>query len=73
VFGLDREEAESVLNEAGFEVKVEEVATSRFDAGKVFGQYPPANEMAQEGDQVTIFVAVEPQGPKGKRKGNNEG
>jgi serine/threonine-protein kinase len=70
VFGLDREEAEDVLKQDGFRVKVEEVATSRFDKGQVFGQYPPANEAAQEGDEVTIFVAVEPRGRKGK--GNND-
>jgi serine/threonine-protein kinase len=71
VIGLERQEAEDVLERDGFTVKVTEVETGRFDPGKVFGQYPPPGEMAQEGDEVTIVVAVEPQG-RGKKKGNRD-
>jgi eukaryotic-like serine/threonine-protein kinase len=65
VVGKDREDAEDALNEAGFEVKVEETQSST-DAGEVVGQYPPSGDMAPRGSEVTIFVATEP--PK-RRKG----
>ena len=71
VVGLDEEAATDVLERAGFDVKVSEVETRRADPGHVFGQYPLAGDMAQEGDEVTIVVAVEPK--RGKGDGDGDG
>jgi len=70
VVGMDKAEAEDVLNQAGFGVKVNEAATSSFDAGQVIGQYPPSGEMAPQGSDVTIVVATQPTRGRGKGKGN---
>jgi serine/threonine-protein kinase len=71
VIGLDREEAEAVLTRAGFEVKVSEIPNGEVDPGKVFGQYPLPDDMAAQGSEVTIAVAMEQR--KGKKRGNSDG
>jgi serine/threonine protein kinase len=72
VVGMDQGEAEDVLKEAGFVVKVTEAETSGFDAGQVIGQYPSSSDMAPEGAEVTIVVATEPK-RHGRGKGNSDG
>ena len=70
VGGKNREEAENVLTAAGFTVKVSEVSTSDFAAGVVMGQYPRPNDMAPQGSEIAIFVAVAPPQGRGKHNGN---
>jgi tRNA A-37 threonylcarbamoyl transferase component Bud32 len=70
VVGKDREEAEDVLKQAGFTVKVSEAATDSVDVGEVIGQDPSADDMAPAGSEVTIVVATAPK-RRGKGKGGN--
>ena len=72
VVGMDKDDAERVLKDAGFTVKVTEEETSRFDAGTVFGQDPSPPDTAQPGSEVVIVVAKEPQRGKGRDRGGGD-
>ncbi|MBC7247286.1 MAG: Stk1 family PASTA domain-containing Ser/Thr kinase [Actinobacteria bacterium] len=60
VVGLDRDEAESRLRDAGFQVAVREEASSEVAEGKVIRQSPLANLKVAKGSQVTIVVSKGP-------------
>jgi eukaryotic-like serine/threonine-protein kinase len=58
VVGEDENTARQILRDAGFTVRVEEVATDNPDEdGQVVEQDPGGDTTADEGSSVTIFVA----------------
>ncbi|HEY3140406.1 MAG TPA: Stk1 family PASTA domain-containing Ser/Thr kinase [Acidimicrobiales bacterium] len=57
VVGLQRVEAQNALEAKGFDVKVTEEPNDR-EIGIVFKQDPGANDEADEGSQVEIFVSA---------------
>ena len=69
VVGMDREDAEQALKQAGFEVKVTELQTNDEDPGTVIGQNPGGGDIAPEGSEVDIVVAEEPR--RGRGRGND--
>jgi serine/threonine protein kinase len=60
VVGLDRDDAESKLEGAGLEVKVEEQDDSSAPAGRVISQSPAADQQVETGSTVTIVVSKAP-------------
>jgi eukaryotic-like serine/threonine-protein kinase len=60
VVGETEDDATDILEEAGFEVKVEEQETDEAEEGTVVSQSPPGGEEALPESTVTIFVAVAP-------------
>ena len=60
VVGKTAEEAIKILEEAGFVVASEEVASIRVDAGKVVEQSPPAGTKSNKGANVLIRVSSGP-------------
>lgn len=60
VVGLDKDEAERRLRDAGFQVTVSEEASSEVAEGKVIRQSPLANLKVAKGSQVTIVVSTGP-------------
>lgn len=60
VVGQGRDAAQGALEQAGFEVAVEESESSFEDEGKVTGQDPQGGESEEVGSQVTITVGTGP-------------
>ena len=60
VTGEGREAAQNALEEAGFEVKVEEKESSFDDQGKVMDQDPTGDTEADYGSEVTMTVGTGP-------------
>ena len=58
VVGFPAEEAEGILERAGFSVSVDEVASSSYPPGTVVSQSPSGGSEAAEGATVTISVAT---------------
>jgi eukaryotic-like serine/threonine-protein kinase len=58
--GLSRDEAEEKLEEAGFEVKVEQVDSGSVEEGAVVHSEPSAGSTATHGSAVTLFVSSGP-------------
>ena len=63
VEGLSREEARSLLEEAGFSVEEQERETADADPGEVVRQSPRGGATARLESTVTIVVATEPPSP----------
>ncbi len=59
VVGLSREAAETKINNAGLDVRVEKQESSESE-NEVIAQSPGSGESVQRGDDVTITVAVAP-------------
>jgi serine/threonine-protein kinase len=57
VVGETQEDAERILEEAGFNVNVVQSSDTRRPAGEVIQQSPEGGEEADEGDTVTIVVS----------------
>jgi beta-lactam-binding protein with PASTA domain/predicted Ser/Thr protein kinase len=57
VVGLQQEEAEQILEDAGFNVNVVQSSDTRRPRGEVIQQSPEAGEEADDGDTVTIVVS----------------
>src|SRR5215204_3359027 len=60
VVGSERAEAEQKLEDAGFEVEVDEQDSSFQDEGKVIAQNPEAGALPEAGSSVTITVGTGP-------------
>ena len=60
VVGLEKEEAVTLLTEAGFNVNISEVSSEDVSEGTVISQDPEANTQAEEGSYVTIEVSTGP-------------
>ena len=60
VVGEKQENAEGILQEAGFQVSVTEEGSSEVPKGQVIRQSPLANQKALEGSVVTIWVSSGP-------------
>ena len=60
VVGLTEEQARDQLEDLEFEVDTLEKPHSKVEAGFVFRQDPKANEEAEAGDTVTIYVSTGP-------------
>ena len=58
VVGQSQGSAESTLEDAGYDVSVEETSTSGASAGEVTDQSPAAGEALPQGETVTITVAT---------------
>lgn len=58
VVGLQQEEAEQLLREAGFEPRVVETTDTEAPEGEVIDQSPEGGEQADEGSTVTIVVSA---------------
>jgi beta-lactam-binding protein with PASTA domain len=63
VVGLTQAEAQEQLEDAGFEVKVEEAASAEAPEGTVIQQNPAANTEVAKGTTVTITVSTGPPAP----------
>lgn len=60
VVGDSQEDAEQALQDVGFQVSVQEEASSEVPEGQVIRQSPLANQLALEGSTVTIWVSIGP-------------
>jgi serine/threonine-protein kinase len=60
VVGLKEDVAAARLNNEGFEVDIQDVRSADIPRGEVTRQRPNANEKADEGSTVTIFVSSGP-------------
>lgn len=63
VVGLTQDNAEKQLEDAGFEVKVEESSSAEVPEGNVIEQNPAAETEAAKGTTVTITVSTGPPAP----------
>jgi len=63
VVGLTQEKAEGQLEDAGFEVQVEEASSTEVPEGTVIQQNPAAETEAAKGTTVTITVSTGPPTP----------
>ncbi|MBQ7986004.1 MAG: Stk1 family PASTA domain-containing Ser/Thr kinase [Clostridia bacterium] len=59
VVDLEQEEAEKRLRENGFKYVIEEEFSETIEIGYVIKQEPSANEKAEKGTEVTIYVSAE--------------
>ena len=60
VEGMTQDDAETALEDAGFEVEVLELSNETVEEGVVFSQIPLAESEAPEGSTVAILVSTGP-------------
>ena len=63
VVGLTQDEAQEQLEDAGFDVRVEEATSAEVPAGDVIEQNPAADTVVAKGTTVTIRVSQGPPSP----------